>query len=263
MSIAARQPAVTFAIIVLALGGLVFLAGLGRETTPFALVLVIPVAAIVSAWLAGGPTAVRGLFVRIARWRVPVRWYLLAIGIPLAGTLAIDLVAILTGQAGLDAVVAGVTASAIVIPLVVLLPALLEEFAWRGYGVHTVLQRGHGFAAAALGPGVVFAAIHVPLYLPGQLYDNLPIWPSALTLLGYSVLLAWIFVGSGGSSLVAGICHAALNGFVPLTWGIDSVWVWETRGIVFALLGLAILAWTIRRPIAERPEVEPAPSTAS
>ena len=29
---------------------------------------------------------IRGLFVRIVRWRVPVGWYALAIGVPLVGT---------------------------------------------------------------------------------------------------------------------------------------------------------------------------------
>ena len=80
MPIAARWPVATFTVIVLAMGGLVFAAGLPREVTPFALIIVIPIAAIVSAWLAGGVVMVRGLFSRITRWRVPVRWYALAMG---------------------------------------------------------------------------------------------------------------------------------------------------------------------------------------
>jgi hypothetical protein len=252
MPIAARWPVATFAVIVLALGALVFAAGLQREVTPFALVLVIPFSAIVSAWLVGGTEMVRGLFTRILRWRVPWRWYALAIGIPLLGTLAIDAAAVVLGQASLDAVVGGVTASAIVVPFVVFLPALLEEFAWRGFGVEVMLERGHTLAVAALTIGVVFTAIHLPLYLPGQLYDELPLWPVVPILMGYAVLLAWIYDGSGRSALLAGITHAALNGFVPLTAGIGVVWVWQARGIVFGLVGLAILASVISRPSLTR-----------
>ncbi len=241
MGTTARWPVLTFTVIVLALGGLVFLAGLPREVTPFALVIVIPIAAVVSAWFVGGVAMVRGLFSRIVRWRVPIRWYVLAIGIPLLGTLAIDAAGIVLGQASLDEVVGAVTATAIIVPLVVFLPALFEEFAWRGFGVEIMLERGHGFASAALGIGIVFTAIHLPLYLPGQLYDSLPLWPVVLILLGYAVFLAWIYVGSGRSSLMAGIGHAALNGFVPLTAGLDEVWVWQVRGVIFALIGLAIL----------------------
>jgi membrane protease YdiL (CAAX protease family) len=248
MGIAARWPVATFAILVLALGGIVVLAGLQREVTPFALVLVIPFAAIISAWLVGGTEMVRGLFARILRWRVPARWYLLAIGVPLLGTLAIIAVGIAVGQATFDEVLGGLTASAIVVPFVVFLPALFEEFAWRGFGVEVMLERGHPLAVAALTIGVVFTAIHVPLYLPGQLYDELPLWPVFLILMGYAVLLAWIYEGSGRSSLLAGISHAALNGFVPLTAGLDKVWVWEARGIVFGVIGLVVLAIVIGRP---------------
>jgi hypothetical protein len=248
-SIIRDWPVTTFAVIVIALTALVMLAGLGRDTTPFGLVVVIPIAAIIAAWLVGGRSMVRGLFVRIARWRVPVRWYVVALGVPLLGTLAIVVAGIVTGQAETDAILGSLDSSVLVVPLVVLLPALFEEFAWRGYGVEVMLERGSGFAKATLGIGVVFTAIHLPLYLPGHLYEDLPMWPAVLTLLGYAVLLGWIYVGSGRSSLLAGIGHAALNGTVPLTRGLDEVWAWEARGIVFGLVGLAILALVLRGPL--------------
>lgn len=249
MGVVRRWPVVTFAVIVLALTTLVMAAGLAREITPFALVIAIPIAAIVSAWLVGGPAMVRGLFTRITRWRVPARWYVIAIGIPLLGTLAIDLAAVVVGEASLNDVVGGLSASVVIVPLVVLLPALFEEFAWRGFGVETMLERGHSLAVAAVSVGILFTAVHLPLYLPGQLYEDLPLWPVFLTLMGYAVLLAWIYDGSGRSSLLAGIGHASLNGFVPLTAGVDTVWVWQARGVVFALIGIAIL-WlmTMRGP---------------
>jgi hypothetical protein len=248
---AQRWPVVTFAVTVLVLCGLIFAARLPRETTPFALVLAIPAAAVLSAWLSGSSPMVRGLFERITRWRVAPAWYALAIGIPLLGTLAIDAAGIATGQATLPAVVSALGTSALIVPLVVLLPALLEEFAWRGHGVDVMLRRGSSAAVAALVIALPFLAVHLPLYLPGQLYDGLPLWPAIPTTLGYAVLLTWIYVGSGHSSLVAGISHAALNGFVPLTVGIEEVWVWEARGVVFGLIGLAILAVLALRPSRE------------
>jgi hypothetical protein len=248
---ARRWPVITFAVTVLVLCGLVFAARLPRETTPFALVLAIPLAAIVSAWLSGGWPMVRGLFRRITRWRVAPAWYALAIGLPLLGTLAIDAAGIVAGQATLSTVVGAIGANALIVPLVVLLPALLEEFAWRGHGVDVMLRRGSSAAVAALVIALPFLAVHLPLYLPGQLYDGLPLWPAIPTTLGYAVLLTWVYVGSGRSSLLAGISHAALNGFVPLTVGIDEVWVWEARGVVFGIIGLAILAVLALRPTRE------------
>jgi hypothetical protein len=190
---------------------------------------------------------VRGLFARVVRWRVPARWYAIAIAVPLLGTLVIDLAAIVLGEATLDEVTTGITASALIVPFVVFLPALFEEFAWRGFGVEIMLERGRSLAVAALAIGAVFTAIHLPLYLPGQLYDDLPVWPIVPTLMGYAVLLAWVYEGSGRSSLLAGVSHAALNGFVPLTAGVDIVWVWEARGVIFGLIGLTILGLIIVR----------------
>jgi hypothetical protein len=260
MSIAARSPFGVFSIIVLAAVGAVYLAGLERELTPFALVLVIPIAAFVSALLVGGRRSAGGLLRRAVRWRVAPRWYVLAIGIPLLGTLAIVAAGIILGQASLDEVVGAVGASALAVPLVVFLPALFEEIAWRGFGVDVMAQRGHGLIVSTLSVGIVFAAIHLPLYLPGQLYDGLPLWPSAVTLLGYSAILGWIYLGSGRSALLAGIGHAALNGFVPLTWGIDDVWVWQARAVVFGLMGIAILVLA-RRSMPDHVPAPAAPAT--
>ena len=80
--------------------------------------------------------------------------------------------------------VSAVTPNALLVPVVVFLPALFEEFAWRGFAVEVMIERGSGFARAALGVGLVFTAIHLPLYLPGQLYDYLPVWPGIVFLLG-------------------------------------------------------------------------------
>ncbi len=244
-----RWPVATFSAIVLGLAGLVMLAGLDAETTPFALVLVIPLSAILTAALVGGRSMVRGLFARIVRWRVPARWYLAAIGIPLAAALMIDLAGLVAGEADLETLVGALTLNALLVPLVVFLPALFEEFAWRGFAVEVMVERGSGFAKAALGVGLVFTAIHLPLYLPGQLFDHLPIWPGVLFLLGAGVLLTWIYLGSGRSSLLAGICHAALNGTVPLRWGLDEVWEWQVRGIVIGLIGVVILVLVRNGPV--------------
>ncbi|HWL90080.1 MAG TPA: CPBP family intramembrane glutamic endopeptidase [Actinomycetota bacterium] len=156
---------------------------------------------------------------------------------------------------------AGLTTTDALVPAVVLFPGLLEEFGWRGFGVPAAMSGGRSGLWAALVVGAVFTLAHLPLYPPGQLYDELPLWPLPFILLSYSVLLTWIFLGSGGSSLLAGIAHAALNGWVPLTSGIDAAWVAQARAVVFTVIALVIiiasrplfLARRVGRPTADTP----------
>jgi hypothetical protein len=106
---------------------------------------------------------------------------------------------------------------------------------------------------SALVVGALFLVPHIPLYLPGNLYDNLPFWPLPLIILSYAVILTWMYFGSGGSALVAGITHAALNGFTPLSRGIDGTLQWELHGIAVAILAiiLVLLAPALRRPVID------------
>lgn len=228
-----------FVTLVVLLEAAVLLARPPRDLAPFLLVLVPAAAALLTSAVGGGQGDVRSVFARITRWRVAPAWYCAALGIPLAGTLAIVALAVVTGAASRP--LSGLSPAAALVPIVALLPALLEEFGWRGFGLPAALAAGLPVLAAALAVGVIFTVAHLPLYLPGQLYDGLPLWPLPLILLSYSVLLARIFIGSGQSSLLAGVTHAALNGATPLTWGLDPAWVWQARAVIFAAVALVVV----------------------
>lgn len=164
----------TFAGLVLTLEAATVLAGLGRDVTPFVLVLIPPVAALLVSATGGGAAAVKSLFGRMGRWRVRWPWYLAAVGIPVIEKLLVDLAGIVAGATTADRLVGALPVSALIVPLVVLVPAMLEEFGWRGFGVQTLADAGHPPARAAAGVGVLFVLLHVPLYLPGHLYEGLP-----------------------------------------------------------------------------------------
>jgi membrane protease YdiL (CAAX protease family) len=236
-------------VVLLTLG--VAAAGLDRDTAPFALVFVPAIAALVVAAIADGTAGVGRLFRRIATWRVSPRWYLAAIGIPVVMWLGIDAAAIATGTPA-DGMFHDLGELPLV-ALVVLLPAVLEEFGWRGYALPSS-PRGWSVVMAALVVGVLFIVPHLALYLPGGLYDNLPLWPLPLILLSYAVLLAWAYVGSGGSALIAALMHAGFNGFTPLSRGIDPVQEWQLHGIVVTVLAIVVIALApgLRRSLAAR-----------
>jgi membrane protease YdiL (CAAX protease family) len=228
---------------VVVLTAIVMAAGLGAATTPFGLVFIPAIAALVVAGLADGRAGIVRLFARITRWRVAPKWYLAALGIPVAMWLGIDLVGVLLGT----------PASALfrdlgqvpVVLLVVLLPGLIEEFGWRGYAV-PASSGEWPVVLVALVVGVIFLVPHVPLYLPGQIYEDLPLWPLPLLILSGSVLYTWVMVGSGGSALLAGLMHAASNGLTPLSRGIDPVRVWELQALVITVIAVIVVLTSAR-----------------
>jgi membrane protease YdiL (CAAX protease family) len=208
-------------------------------------VLIPAVGAVLVSAASGGRREVRGLIGRMSVWRVRPRWYLAALGIPVAEKLAVDISGSLLGFATPERLLGALPVSALVVPLVVLVPALLEELGWRGFGVQAALDDNRSPAWAALVVGVIFVLLHVPLYLPGQLYEGLPLWPLPLILLSSSVLLTWIYLRTS-SALLAGLMHAALNATVPLTWGLDAAWVWQARAVALPVIAVIVIAWTIK-----------------
>jgi membrane protease YdiL (CAAX protease family) len=243
-----------FVVLVVALEGAVFLAQLGREATPFALVLIPTVVAIGLTAAADGVSGLRRLVGRVSRWNVGWRWYAAAVGIPFIAFATISLTGVALGQFSAERLAGNLSASAVLLPLVVVLPAMLEELGWRGFAVQAATEDGHSPIWAAAVVGGAHMLIHVPLYLPGHLYDASPIWPLPFMFAGFGVLLTWIYLRTNGSVLLAGLMHTALNAWVPLTWGLNPDWEWQARGIVFAALGIAVVGlsgwcwWRGRQP---------------
>lgn len=239
-----QRPYAMFAAGVLILTAVVFLVPLGRDLTPFVVVFVPALVAVaVSAFVAGRAEVLR-LLAGMLVWRVKPFWYLVILGIPLLEKVAVDLVGIVIGATTPTRLAASLTLSALLVPLVVLLPALLEELGWRGFAVRTALDRGRSVVWATLVTSGLMLAVHIPLYLPGQLYDGLPLWPLPLLLISQSVMVTWIYLGTR-SALLAGVMHAAFNATVPLTWGLDAVWVWQVRALV--LVGVCLVLTAARR----------------
>ena len=228
-----------FAAAVLVLEAVVFAMQPGGHVTPFILVAIPPVAAVTVCWASGGRREVQALLSRLFVWRVNARWYLAALGIPVAEKLIVDLAGALMGFSTPDRLVGAWSVSALLVPVVVVLPAMLEELGWRGFGVQTALDAGRSPAWAALVVGLIFTLLHLPLYLPGHLYAGLPVWPAPLILLSSSVLLTWIYVRTS-SVLLAGLMHAAFNASVPLTWGLDPAWVWQARAITLTFFAIVV-----------------------
>ncbi len=79
------------------------------------------------------------------------------------------------------------TPVALLIPLVVLLPAFAEEVAWRGYAVPR-LMGAMSPLRASLVLALPWTIMHLVLQLPGGVNEGAAVWPTVLSLFAYSVV---------------------------------------------------------------------------
>jgi membrane protease YdiL (CAAX protease family) len=237
-----RQSLLIFFALTFALDGVATLL-LASDSTilPFALVLIPTVTALALTALTDGWAGVKALLGRVVRWRVGLRWYAVVLGLPVVVALAIVGSAVLLGAPAADLFGKTFTPATLIVVALVLLPALLEELGWRGYALPKLLA-ARSALTASLVLGALWAAFHLPLYLPGQMYDGVPLWPLPTYIIATSFLLTWVFVNTRGSVLMVSLLHAALNAVTPLTWGIDPVVAWELRAVVLAVAALVLIA---------------------
>jgi membrane protease YdiL (CAAX protease family) len=165
-----------------------------------------------------GRTEVRALLAQVLRWRVRPVWYLAAIFVPALFPAGGFVLGLALGQAAPAAPPLQVWLSLPLVLVALVVPAILEEIGWRGYALPR-LQRRLGALTASLVLGVIWAGMHLPLWLLpdfGFADQSIPLYVAQLVAI--SVVLAWLYNVTGGSLLLTGIAHAAMNGW-PMPWG--------------------------------------------
>jgi membrane protease YdiL (CAAX protease family) len=170
------------------------------------LALMGPAAAalITSRWI--GPDAWRDLMARARRWRVPGRWYVLAVLMPLPITLVRSGVEYAMGAAG-PLHMQRITA----LELVVFVLVAGEELGWRGFALPRVLARQAPWTGSVT-IGVLWACWHLPLfYMPGMPQYGSPFGAYVLYVVALSVVLTVLAEHTGGSVAIATLFHGAVN----------------------------------------------------
>ena len=109
-------------------------------------------AVVVTAWTMGRP-GLRDLLARMVRWRVPVRWWLMAVSPVMFLGLALMAMAV-AGQALPSAdfgQFSGIPAIGLVsVLLLILIGAVGEETGWRGYALPQLQRRFTPFASSLI-----------------------------------------------------------------------------------------------------------------
>jgi membrane protease YdiL (CAAX protease family) len=160
---------------------------------------------------ADGNSGLQALFSRVFEWRVGVRWYVFAIGYMLAIRLAAALIQrVATGTwPQFSHFEWYVLAAAIVVSLPV---QAGEEIGWRGYALPR-LGAKLGYAGGSLLLGLMWAVWHLPTFfiLPGNgnYGQSFPLFLVGVTAI--SVAMAWLYLHTNGSVLLAMLMHSAIN----------------------------------------------------
>lgn len=218
----------------------------------FPLALVPAVIAVGLAWREG---AVRPLLRQLTVLPARPVWYGVLL-LPLVAFLLVDVVAVALGEP-IDGIFGSVFPAILIVPLVVLLPAIAEELAWRGFALPRALTAMSPLRAALV-LGVPWTLIHVGLFLPGQMNAGAAYWSMATQIMSMSVILAWVYLGTGRSVLMAALVHALFNGLVPLSSGVDPQVAWAIRGVIWPIIAIAIVALGGFRGLRDRLEAVPA-----
>lgn len=173
------------------------------------------IGAAIVTWLVGND--VRAWVAQVDPRDIELRWYLLALTIPL---LLTDGSRVLVWLAGGPVNVADVSpgefATAFLTTL--LLAGSLEEFGWRGFA-QSHLQQNRSALLGALIIGIVWALWHLPLAYEGAGagYDAGEFVGLLLGLPMFSVVMAWLYNSTGGRLFPVLLFHAMINAPSPLT----------------------------------------------
>jgi len=210
--------------------------GIGIELTAYAPTL----AALLAVWLIPGGGGVRNLLRPVARWRVGVGWYVLALAGPTALFLSGDLIRFILGLP--------VPATPFTFPELasfgLFVGALIagsfgEEVGWRGLG-QPRLQTRYGALTAAVIVGILWSAWHLwPVLAPGGLgmTDASDVVLTFLRLIATAIVYAWLYNSTGGSLLIVMLAHAGHNIAVRLV-PLDAT-LQHADPVVTLLYGLA------------------------
>lgn len=137
----------------------------GGGDVPFLMgVLGPPAAAVLVLWRTGG--SLRGWGASLVRWRVPLRWWAYALGLPALLYAVVSLVLqVLGSPVDWGLALDRAPAYAATWLFVLVLGGALEEPGWRGFGLPHLLE-SHTPVRATLLIGLVWGVWHVPIYGP-------------------------------------------------------------------------------------------------
>jgi CAAX amino terminal protease family. len=153
--------------------------------------------------------SIRAWLATVFEWRRPLRWYGLAIAVPVVGTLGVA-TAVFSLVGAPDSSSFGKLAPWFLSNLVLttLFTGGNEEFGWRGFALPHLQRRVSALTASIL-VGCVWALWHIPMFVYG-VYQLSPIF-YAVAVVSLAIILTWYYNASNGCVLGAVLLHGVFN----------------------------------------------------
>ena len=169
-------------------------------------------AALILSFYAEG-LAVRSLLSGLWKWRVPLRYYLCAIGIPLAA-YAVSALCVVLGYG--DTFKFQLTPGTAILAAfgTMLVITAGEEMGWRGFAL-SLMQNHYTPFRSSWVLWLMWSIWHLPAIFVSGLFDTLPqiilaFLAFMLLLLPVTFIFTWLFNASRGSTWLAVVLHAAV-----------------------------------------------------
>ena len=208
--------------------------------------------AVVSG-IADGRSGLKTYLGRIVRWRVHIKWYAVAIFLPLVLRLVAFGLTLATGSKLIANPTWNWGEIIFEVILVFFVIALGEEPAFRGFAL-VRLMNGRSALTASLILGLLHSIWHLPLFLTG---DDSPM--IILIIFAGAILNTWLFNNTKGSVLLNMIMHASVNFWVgifnPLFSAADAAR--QTTWLMIAYVATGVIVTLLSgKNLSRQPEIE-------
>jgi membrane protease YdiL (CAAX protease family) len=192
--------------------------------------------AIVVSLATGGWAEAGRLLRRATIWRVPILWYVIALGLPFALSFLVSFLGRFFGG-GSTLELAPIAPLALVVFVLV----IGEELGWRGYAQLELENRFSPLVAATI-LGLLWGFWHLPtFFLPGLPQNEVPLLAFVLWTVPLSILAAWLLKYTRASVLIATLFHGAANTFGFLSPGLDVASYRWLMALVYCLAALLVV----------------------
>jgi membrane protease YdiL (CAAX protease family) len=201
-------------------------------------------AAVIVLGFTVGWSGVKALLRQMVQWRVGLRWYLAALGLPIVlSTLAVVLAVLLGAPRPTTEQLAtwpNLISTFFILLLVPGLGGTWEEPGWRGYLLPR-LDNTRSRLGAALILWVIIVCWHIPLFVTSKI-----VWGDIPNMLGATIVINWIFYRTGGSVLLIMLLHAMNNTvageyFSPMFTGAAADQYGWMRALVWMVAALIVV----------------------